>query len=98
MEVLAHVLNVMFIFLIFTSLFNLLQKGSSGLIKNEKLSKDKSEHQQPVLKETEPIEMVKDNVCNTLLQKDKAYILRVNDQAHYFCSWKCRQKYINEKT
>ena len=41
--------------------------------------------------------MVKDEVCEAYLQREKAYQVVEDDKTHYFCSWECRQKYIEEK-
>jgi hypothetical protein len=37
---------------------------------------------------------VKDDYCGKLIDKSKAYIIRHGDKYHHFCSWDCRQKYI----
>ncbi len=48
--------------------------------------------------EPEPIEMVKDLICGKYVQKEKAFQTLDNQhQTLYFCSWDCRQKYIENK-
>ncbi|HOA81542.1 MAG TPA: hypothetical protein PKK61_10850 [Defluviitaleaceae bacterium] len=42
------------------------------------------------------VEMVEDAVCGKLINKSKSYQLYHDDKLFYFCSWDCRQKYINE--
>ncbi|MBR4424004.1 MAG: transcriptional regulator [Mailhella sp.] len=39
-------------------------------------------------------EMVKDPVCGTYVDKSSAISVRSGDQVLYFCSYECRQKYI----
>lgn len=41
------------------------------------------------------IEMVYDEVCEVYVPKKKAYQVVEEDKTHYFCSWECRQKYID---
>ena len=40
-------------------------------------------------------EIVHDDMCDTFVLKDDAYIAAIGDDRHYFCSWECRQKYID---
>lgn len=39
-------------------------------------------------------EMVKDLECGEYIDKSKAYIAVVDGKRYYFCSWDCRQKFI----
>lgn len=41
------------------------------------------------------IDLVLDEICNTYVPKNKAYQVVGDDTTHYFCSWECREKYIN---
>ena len=41
-------------------------------------------------------QLVQDDYCGKMRETRKAYILRMNDQSHHFCSWECRQKFIQE--
>lgn len=41
-----------------------------------------------------PKEMVEDEVCNTKVEKDKAYRVVKDGVEHFFCSWECRQKFL----
>ncbi|MFZ5946140.1 MAG: transcriptional regulator [Bacillota bacterium] len=87
----AHFISGLLIYFLFISFFTFLQKKN----KDNRLP---NESQEPIVVKKEiPVEFVKDNVCNTILQKDKAYIVRINGQDEYFCSWQCRQKYIASK-
>ena len=38
--------------------------------------------------------MVRDDYCSKPIEKSKAYIIYKNNQYHHFCSWECRQKYL----
>ena len=45
-------------------------------------------------KRMESGEMVKDPVCGTYVEKDSAITVRNGEQTLYFCSYECRNKYI----
>jgi len=47
------------------------------------------------IKET-AIDMVLDSVCNTYVPKNKAYQVVRDNETHYFCSWECRERFIQE--
>ena len=49
-------------------------------------------------KRVESGEMVKDPVCGTYVEKDSAITVKNGDQTLYFCSYECRQKYIDKFT
>lgn len=40
------------------------------------------------------LETVHDTVCDSYVLKEDAYIAVVDNKRHYFCSWECRQKFI----
>lgn len=42
------------------------------------------------------VEMVEDEICGKFIEKDQSYQLYYKDKVYYFCSWDCREKYINE--
>jgi Tfp pilus assembly protein PilN len=45
--------------------------------------------------EVRKMNLVKDDYCGKMIDKQKAYIIHTDDeQYHHFCSWDCRQKYI----
>jgi YHS domain-containing protein len=43
-------------------------------------------------------EMVQDPVCGTYVDKDSAITVRNGDKTIHFCSYECRQKYIDTVT
>lgn len=43
-------------------------------------------------------EMVQDPVCGTYVDKDSAITVRNGDKTIHFCSYECRQKYIDNVT
>ncbi len=49
-------------------------------------------------KRMESGEMVKDPVCGTYVEKDSAITVKNGEQILYFCSYECRQKYIESVT
>ncbi|MFZ5967040.1 MAG: hypothetical protein ACOYVK_07675 [Bacillota bacterium] len=42
------------------------------------------------------IEMVHDEICGRSIPKNKSYILPKPDKTYHFCSWECRQKFIDD--
>jgi len=40
--------------------------------------------------------MVKDEICQTYLPQDEALSLTYQGKTHYFCSEKCRQRFLTE--
>jgi len=43
-------------------------------------------------------EMVQDPVCGTYVDKESAITVRNGDKTIHFCSYECRQKYIDNVT
>lgn len=43
-------------------------------------------------------EMVQDPICGTYVDKDSAITVRNGDKTIHFCSYECRQKYIDQFT
>ena len=39
-------------------------------------------------------ELVKDPVCGTYVSKENALTVRDNDTVYYFCSYECRDKFL----
>lgn len=39
-------------------------------------------------------DLVHDPVCNREIEKENAYRLVKNNKEHYFCSWDCREKFL----
>ncbi|MCC5911815.1 MAG: hypothetical protein JJT76_15445 [Clostridiaceae bacterium] len=43
------------------------------------------------------IDMVFDKICEVYVPQTKAYEIVEDDGIHYFCSWECRQKHIDNQ-
>ncbi|MEF3254601.1 MAG: YHS domain-containing protein [Deferribacterales bacterium] len=43
----------------------------------------------------EPVELIKDPICGTFVEKNTTYKVKFYDNIYYFCSEECRQKFIN---
>ncbi|MBQ9106175.1 MAG: YHS domain-containing protein [Mailhella sp.] len=67
------------------------------LFMNDNKKKAEKEAQQKK-KRVDSGEMVKDPVCGTYVEKDSAITVRNGEQTLYFCSYECRQKYIDSVT
>lgn len=39
-------------------------------------------------------DMVYDSVCNEEVEKSNAFHVIRNEESHYFCSWECREKFL----
>ncbi len=48
-------------------------------------------------KKDEAVDLVKDPVCDTYVEKDTDYKVKLYDRIYYFCSEECRQKFIEQK-
>lgn len=42
-------------------------------------------------------EMVKDSICGKELEKEKAYRVIKDGEEYFFCSWECRENFLNQK-
>lgn len=65
------------------------------LITGERFKKSKDESK---IKEKKIAsgEMVKDPVCGTYVEVDSSIKVRDGSKVHHFCSYECRQKYLEE--
>lgn len=43
-----------------------------------------------------PVELVKDPICETFIERDTLYKVKYYDNYYYFCSEECREKFINQ--
>ncbi len=91
MEFAIGLINLILIFIIVRSLLTLFYQ--SRVVSN-KANNALSEEEKPVVKEVIK-EMVKDEVCNRSIPKKEAHILVQGEDKHYFCSWECREKFLN---
>lgn len=47
--------------------------------------------------EEQEIPMVIDEICGKAVKKEEAYRMVIEGKEHYFCSWECREAYINRQ-
>ncbi len=107
MDIFIRVINLYFIFILGRFMLKLFILSKKGVTKNNEHSEHskanshyKNGWQEKVEKakqEANMLEMVKDEVCGTYLQKEKAYQVIENNKTQYFCSWECRQNHIQAK-
>lgn len=103
MEVLNSILKITMFILLFRAVFsiatgiamsNKMKRAQQNSVKiNAKLMEQMEKQQAELLNQ-----VVKDDYCGKMVEKSKAYIVRYDDVPHYFCSWECRQNYIQEAT
>lgn len=43
-----------------------------------------------------PVELIKDPICETFVEKNTNYKVKYYDNIYYFCSEDCRQKFIEK--
>ncbi|TYO93912.1 transcriptional regulator [Desulfallas thermosapovorans] len=91
MGVVESILNFLLIFLIINGIFNYMAISRA----RKQAQKIEEENAKLKLQVKEQIEMVTDNICGRTLPKSDAYVLAGDETRHYFCSWECREKYIN---
>lgn len=58
----------------------------------EVIEKDKEVFTAEVKEEVK--DLVTDPVCNTEIERAKAYHMIKDEESHYFCSWDCREKFL----
>lgn len=102
MDILASILSMTLILLLVRAIFAIV----AGFIMTRKMKEVQEnaeleaanrrllEQRLKQLAEMQETQMVKDDFCGKMVDKNKAYIIRDGDNSHYFCSWDCRQKYI----
>ncbi len=100
----ANIFNCILIYLIIYGIFIILiiPRVMKAVKKTDNLpqicevvKKTDNENAELKLDEKDKIDMVIDSICGCTLPKSKAYILTKNNTRHYFCSWDCREKFIN---
>lgn len=65
------------------------------LITNDKGRKDKQENKERERKIARG-DMVKDPVCGSYVEVDSSIKVRDGKQVHHFCSYDCRQKFLDQ--
>lgn len=106
MDIVFRILNMYLLFMVGRMIFNLIISAKNQSSKSKRSREESPQSINPnnwnarvnkIKEEINVYETVKDEVCDTFLQKNQAYIAVEDDKNHYFCSWECRQKYIDEK-
>lgn len=104
MEFAAGVLRIFLLYIIFTNIIRIIfalvnrKKIAARLeeVKKEQNSQIGNLEVDEKL-QVEEIEYVTDPICKEKVDKDNAYIILEEDEKKYFCSWDCRQEYIDRK-
>jgi len=106
LDFVASILQIMFIVFLIRTVFALVstmvlsKKLRDAYNKNEELKKNEYTAVRRAVETGSPRdaanapEMVQDEVCGRYIPREKAYITMADGIRHYFCSWECRQKYI----
>lgn len=72
----------------------------AGYVLFKLLTGDKKKKAEMVHKKHEDLaadgEMVKDPICGTFVPKDTDIRVKNGDQVHCFCSFECRDKYVEQ--
>ncbi|HHT65861.1 MAG: TRASH domain-containing protein [Caldicoprobacterales bacterium] len=101
MEMLNSILRITMIVLLFRAIFTIAtsfalskkmkQAQQNTTAVNQQLMELQKKQQAELL-----ARLVHDDYCGKTIEKDKAYIIRSDNHLHYFCSWECRQNFIQE--
>lgn len=90
---------LVFLLRLIVSLIASARQGMSSVKKQFEEKEQASANSQELSVETEsPVclqEMVYDKICGKEIPKNRSYIVAVDDVYHYFCSWECRQQFVN---
>jgi YHS domain-containing protein len=74
--------------------------GLAGFVLFKLLTGDKKKKAQVKTKEHKDLAangvMVKDPICGTFVPKDTDIRVKNGDQVHCFCSYECRDKYVEQ--
>ncbi|MBS4536431.1 hypothetical protein GOQ29_12460 [Clostridium sp. D2Q-14] len=96
-------LSSIFQFLIIYIIFSNLIKIGLTILNRKKIKEkiEENEEKQNTMKEGQPpiqvVEKVTDPICNSSIEKEKSYIIVEDEGNKYFCSWECRQRYLEQK-
>lgn len=100
---LEGILNFLITMLALRIIFNLIVKIKSRRELRKHMNKYNStannKRKEQFAKSTRPrefIEIVEGEYCGTKVPREDSYIAVIDDERHYFCSWECRQKYLEE--
>jgi YHS domain-containing protein len=96
MELLTGAFRIFLLYIIFTNIIRII----FALINRKKIAERLEEVRNSEVAQTaqvEEIEYVTDPICDCKVDKDNAYIILEEDEKKYFCSWDCRQEYIDKK-
>lgn len=81
-------------------MWKLLILALAGVVLYKLVTNDRNKQERDELKDRERKiargEMVKDPVCGTYVEKEGAISVRDGAATHVFCSYECRQKFLNE--
>lgn len=95
MNFFSNVMN----FLMFMFLMRILFIIASALRPKGEIMPSEQAPKSPLLQaveESREFEAVTDENCGVLVPKHEAYIVVKDDGPHYFCSWECRQEFIEK--
>ncbi len=101
MELMTSILNIAMIVLLVRAVFSVI----AGLMLSNKVRKakenqaeisDNLNEQNKELQDHIQSLMVQDDYCGKMISSEKAFIIRIDNKPHHFCSWDCREKFLSE--
>lgn len=97
MEMLENFFRFFIIFFTIRTVFNIIFVAKPfNRQKFESNTEGAPDLNEKLVEKEAAIDMVFDEMCEVYLPKTKAYQVVEDDRTHYFCSWECRQKYIDQ--
>ncbi len=97
MEIVIGFLKILIVYFLFKSLFDIFMfsRGLSKIKSRELQQANNTNAGGPQVEEKEAVKMVVDRICGRVVPRSESYIIVKDGIEHYFCSWACREKFIN---
>jgi YHS domain-containing protein len=96
MDIVIGFLKLLIVYFLFKSFFDILAFSRRRLkIKSNDLQANNKNVDKPQVEEKEAVNMVVDRICGRVVQRSESYIIVKDGIEHYFCSWACREKFVN---
>lgn len=97
MEFMGNFFKLFIVFFTLKTVFNIITRTVTINNKDRQSPREgNSKALEEIAEISVKVDMVQDQICDTFLPKNKAYQLAEEDKVSYFCSWECRQKYIDQ--
>ncbi|WP_031516021.1 hypothetical protein [Desulfofalx alkaliphila] len=93
METMAIIFNMLLLYFIFSFAYRYFVKPKQ----DEHKTQNAGNGQVNIAEKTEEKNLVEDKICGAVVPRSQSYIVVRDDEEHYFCSWDCRQKFLDSQ-